>query len=57
MHHATALLHQTFAGSRYEQGQIVTEVANLFQPYQSIGSLGTEIAMLISLHTHTEHDS
>ena len=41
----------------YEQGQNVIEVANLFQPYQIVRRLGTEIEMLKSLYTHAEYDS
>ena len=43
--------------ARYEQGQNVDRVANLFQPYQIARRLGTEIEMLKSQYTHVKYDS
>ena len=45
------------ACARYEQGQNVDGVANLFQPYQIPRWLGTDIEMLKSQYTHAEYDS
>ena len=45
------------ACARYEQGQNVVAVENLFQPYQIARWLGTEIEMLKSQYTHAENDS